>query len=119
LTGIRKILTVSALIIIAALPWKPASAQIDFVENKGQWNDKIQYKADMSAGAFFLEENSFSVLMHNPEEMQLMHDLEHGHPNKKTDPSAKYTLHSFFYRVNFLGASKRTETGSGKTLAYL
>ncbi len=117
MTGIRKILTVSALMIIAVLPWKPASAQIDFVENKGQWNDKIQYKADMSAGAFFLEENSFSVLMHNPEEMQLMHDLEHGHPNKKTDPSAKYTLHSFFYRVNFLGATKGLKPVPEKPLA--
>ena len=34
-------------------------SQIEFVENKGQWNEAVHFKGDFSSGSFFLEKQGF------------------------------------------------------------
>lgn len=85
--------------------FNPLYAQIEFIENKGQWNDKVIYKGAFSTGAFFIEKNSFSVLLHNPEELKKISERMHGHAEKLMNQDEKMVLNSFSYRVSFLGAS--------------
>ncbi len=79
-----------------------ASAQMEFVENKGQWNNHINFRGDFSTGTFFLENNGFTVLMHNPEDIQRVSDLSHG---KKVSTNEPFNFRSFAYKVKFVGGA--------------
>ena len=84
-------------------------AQMEFVENKGQWEKEIRYKSDFTTGSFFLESNSFSVLLHQPEDLRKIASIMHGSNAEIKIPDEKIVLHSFNYRVNFLGASNNPD----------
>ena len=78
---------------------------MEFVENKGQWDNEIKYKGDFSSGSFFLENKGFAVLMHNGTDLNKIAASVHGHSDSSTAINEKIILHSFIYRVNFLDAS--------------
>ena len=85
-------------------------AQLQFIENKGQWDKAIDFRSDIQNGSFFLQKTGFTVLLQNEKDLETFTDQMHGHnkPDKKgnyvinTNP---ITIHSHAYRVNFLGAS--------------
>ncbi|MFM2326220.1 MAG: hypothetical protein RIR31_422, partial [Bacteroidota bacterium] len=56
-----------------------ASAQMEFVENKGQWDSKINFRGDFTSGSFFLENKGFTVDIHNPADLQKLSEQQHGH----------------------------------------
>ncbi len=94
-------------------------AQIEFVQNKGQWNKNAQYKADFKTGVFFLEKNGFTVLLNNPSDLLGLSQKKHGFRNPKTTlPPTKDDdiLHSFAYKVNFIGANELVEAIPDKPL---
>jgi gliding motility-associated-like protein len=95
-----------------------ASAQMEFVQNKGQWNDKINYKADFSTGSFFLENKGFTVVLNKPEDLIRIREFSHGHSDKsaKNISSVDLTLHSFAYNVTFLGAARNAQRIPDKPL---
>jgi gliding motility-associated-like protein len=89
-----------------------AAAQMQFIENKGQWPQQVHYKGEYQNGGFFIEPKGFSVQMYKPEELQYLHELLHPHNNDGTAKAAlpfgegkTLTLHSHAYRVRFEGAS--------------
>ncbi len=106
MAGFHKIHAVCTLTLLLSLFFGQGLAQVEFVENKGQWENGIKYKAELSAGAVFLEKNSFSILAHNAAELSEAHQLAHTKPGVKTEPGKQVVVHSFFYRVRFLGASQ-------------
>ncbi|HMC99095.1 MAG TPA: hypothetical protein VKH37_03050, partial [Ferruginibacter sp.] len=73
----RKIIFPSFL-IIATLFAANSFAQTQFVENKGQWDDRVKYRGDFSSGAFFLQEKGFRVLMQNTDDLQKLSEYLHG-----------------------------------------
>lgn len=85
---------------------KKATAQIEFVQNKGQWNKNINYRGEFSTGSLFLENKGFTMLLHKPEDLTRLGDMTHNHKqDPKQNPSDTFTVHSFAYKVSFLGAS--------------
>src|SRR5690606_23221360 len=60
-------------------------AQLDFVENKGQWHPNIKYKTDFNTGSFYLEEQGFTVQLHKPEDLSDLSEITHGHGKKRFD----------------------------------
>ena len=95
-----------SLFLFAFFIWLNSQAQIEFVENKGQWNEAVKYKGDFQNGAFFLEKNGFSVLLHNQEDWKKLSNYVHGHKDSVVDLNDKIILHSAVYRVSLLGASE-------------
>ena len=86
-----------------------ATAQMDFVQNKGQWQERITYKGDFATGAFFLEQKGFTVVMHSPTDLQ--NRAAFMHSSKKTNlfnNADTEIVHSHAYQVQFLGASTAT-----------
>ncbi len=122
------------LLIVVAIFCKVviAKAQIQFVENKGQWDSKVNFKSDFSTGAFFLQNNGFMVLMHNAADMDKFEKYQHGElatpntdnnsvaTNKISTISSKgtpgITVHSHAYQVNFLGSNKNIQIIPDKVL---
>ncbi|GAB2822970.1 hypothetical protein GCM10027043_25010 [Ferruginibacter profundus] len=92
---------------------------MQFVENKGQWDSKINFRGDFATGAFFLENRGFTVDMHNPADLQLLSETQHGHGAAATNTLAgnarsqvppindypAVTVRSHAYKVTFLGSS--------------
>ena len=46
-----------------------AFSQIEFVENKGQWDPKVKFMSKVGTGAFFLQKNGFTVIQHNQKDL--------------------------------------------------
>ena len=53
-------------------------ANLEFTENKGQWDKKIRFKGMMNDGAFFLQEKGFRVVQHKAEDIQKLDNVMHG-----------------------------------------
>ncbi len=93
---------------------------MEFVENKGQFNNKVHYSSNFNTGAFFLEKNGFTVLLHKDEDVVKLSEFTHGHKrdgnNKSKLPLDTFTLHSFAYNVSFLGANMAAKNVPDKQL---
>jgi gliding motility-associated-like protein len=124
------LLTVAATIFVA----HTTTAQMEFVENKGQWDNKVNFRADFSTGSFFLENKGFTVALHNPEDLRQLSEVQHGHaaisantPSlNKTTTTARpplnnnepaVTVRSHAYKVNFLGSSNNIQAMPDKVLS--
>lgn len=94
-------------------------AQMEFVENKGQWNTKVNFRGDFTSGSFFIEKNAFTVLLHNIEDLNMLSAKMHGHSkhkenrdNQRSAPvinSSDITLRSHAYKVSFLNSSPNVQ----------
>jgi gliding motility-associated-like protein len=123
-------LAVLALIIFENISLAQSYSNIEFVENKGQWHEKVKFKGEMSTGAFFLRNNGFTVVQHNVNDLKEIAAAAHGHshggndgghhddsksrkisspaPQAPTTPTKELTLHSHAYEVKFLNAGNAT-----------
>ncbi len=92
---------------------------MEFVQNKGQWDTRVNYKGDFNTGAFFLEKNGFTVLLNKPEDVKTLSEIKHGIHSKKSPklPVLKdFVFNSFAYNVSFLGATTNPERIPDKPL---
>lgn len=99
-------------------------AQLQFVENKGQWDGRVAYKSSISNGAFFLEQQGFTVLLQNEKDLTALSEGVHGHAHDTKGTDEKYapaatgtfTLRQHAYRVRFAGAAPLIKTAPEKPL---
>ena len=106
-------------------------AQLQFIQNKGQWNKVVDFKSDIPNGAFYLERNGFTVVMHNDKDMEAFAEQMHGHLEKDIKVAARaahpappppkindnpVTIRSHAYKVNFEGASSLVQVIPEKAL---
>jgi gliding motility-associated-like protein len=83
-------------------------APLSFIENKGQWDASVRFRADVGNGALFVHNSGFTVLQHNNEDLVRIQSMMHnGEASEKA--MAGQVLHSHAYRVDFVGA----RNGSG------
>lgn len=85
---------------------------IEFIENKGQWDSRVQYKGEVSNGSFFIRSGGFTVLQHDPVDFANVAKFFHGqNPDGGAVTSKdKIVLRSHAYHVDFLGASGTIKT---------
>jgi hypothetical protein len=57
----------------------PSYGQLQFVENKGQWDSRVNFRADIQTGAFFIERKGFTVLQHNSHDLEELAAMSHAH----------------------------------------
>ena len=105
-------------------------ANIEFVENKGQWDRKVQFKGEIGSGAFFVQQQGFTVLLQNPDDMKRFSELTHGkaglqssfagvkdgQPNTHPTNQGPLVIHSHAYRVSFLGSNPNAQAVPDKPL---
>ncbi|MEO6232084.1 MAG: PKD domain-containing protein [Ferruginibacter sp.] len=104
----------------------PAAAQLQFIENKGQWDSRVNFKSEISSGAFFMERNGFMVVQHNLQDLKALADITHGHnkivetasniASKTVLPNNDFTMRSHAYRVSFMNAAKSAYAVPDKAL---
>ncbi len=105
-----KISTYLLLFAACFLLSRNLKAQMEFVENKGQWNNNVEFKGDFNTGAFFIENKGFTVLLNDPKDVQKLSEIAHGHNATKENFSQPINFHSFAYKVKFLGAAAHVQS---------
>lgn len=130
------------LLMIAALGLSAQSkpSTFDFIENKGQWDNSVQFRGKLHAAEFYIQKKGFLIALHNPKDLE----AAVGHqgsavfvPDKSskkisyhedlsgrvTDPSISSqgkgkVLHSHAYAVEFVGANENVQASPDKAQPY-
>lgn len=111
-----------------------AQQSVEFTENKGQWDNTVLFKGEINSGAFFLQKNGFTVLMHNSDDLRQVMDNGHDHGSqasadnvsgRKAYPrpgtggennSEKITLRSHAYNMSFVASNPNPEIITEKVI---
>src|SRR5580765_491055 len=51
---------------------------LEFIENKGQWDSLVRFRADMPNSTFYLHKHGFSVLLQSPTDIDALRQYMHG-----------------------------------------
>ncbi|GAA4336984.1 PKD domain-containing protein [Flaviaesturariibacter amylovorans] len=85
---------------------------LSFTENKGQWDARVRYRAEVPGGALFLHQDGFTVLQHNDQDLLQLKEEIHNRTG-----NAKLRLRSHAYRVTFEGAFAKASIEGDKVQA--
>lgn len=88
---------------------------IEFIENKGQWDPQVKYKGEVSAGAFFVHQDGFTIVQHDPADWKRLNEFQHLAQNRKGQ-MPDIVLHSHAYRMRFLNAKASPQIIADKPL---
>jgi gliding motility-associated-like protein len=91
---------------------------IEFIENKGQWDNQVRFKGEVTNGAFFVHQNGFTVLQHKSEDLEQFFEASHHHTlnGKPYTPEQSITIHSHAYKVEFVNANPKAVPAPDKPL---
>lgn len=105
----KKLLT---LIVLSLIVWSQLDATLsacepgdlpetylNFIENKGQWNDNIKYQVELNSARLFLESDRLTYMLVNPSDMDYLHEAHH---NPDTDLS-DFSIHCHAFQMMFAG----------------
>ncbi len=74
-----------SLLVIAFASAASAQQYLEFVENKGQWDTRIQYKGDLKTGSFALKpDGGYKMTLLNHDDVAAQAALIHGHKKEIT-----------------------------------
>ena len=92
-------------------------SNIEFVENKGQWDPRVKFMGRVSVGNLFLEKGGFSTLLYHPDDLAKVTADMHGVGGRAVKGGgAGDSLRSHAYRVRFLGANDEVTITPDKPL---
>jgi gliding motility-associated-like protein len=115
---LRRYLIINVLFVLSIACHAQNYNNIEFIENKGQWDSQVKFKGDVSGGAFFIRKGGFTVLQNNQDDLLRLYTLLHTHLFSDSLINNKVAvLRSHSYNVNFLGASSNLEIVPDKPLA--
>ncbi len=109
---------IALLSIFFATALNAQTGNIEFIENKGQWDSRVKFKSDVPAGAFFIRSAGFTVLQHNEQDLKRLQEISHGHAYNAGNNSSSFMLRSHAYTVDFAGASEKFEMIPDKPRNY-
>src|SRR6476646_4892599 len=78
---------------------------VEFVENKGQWDNRVRFMAKATAGGIFLHDNGFTIVQHNPQDWAQVTQAMHEMQTAKDAILGPSKLRSHAYRVEFINAN--------------
>ena len=115
---LRKIIQHFTTFLLVTFVAQHAHAQMQFIQNKGQWDSKVEYRADFGGGSFYLENQGFTVALHNLNDLKNLSEQMHGHNVNDATMGQTVIVNSHAYKVNFLGARSFTQNIPDKIQPY-
>lgn len=91
--------------------------KVEFVENKGQWETPIKYKAKIPAGNIYLHQNEITYQFYSEEDIERLHDLHHQKIATPTKSDFLLNLHAF--KLSFVGANTESIISDKPTKDYV
>ncbi|MFT5247572.1 MAG: gliding motility-associated-like protein [Flavobacteriales bacterium] len=74
--------------------------KLEYVQNNGQWNNNVLYRAAFGGGAIYLEDNCISYSFCNPEDRASVHDYSQW----SREQQEAFTIRGHAWKMNFVGA---------------
>ena len=105
-------------LVLVILSTVVKAQNIEFIENKGQWDSHVKFKSEVPGGSFFIRNGGFTVLQQNEEDLKQVKEYIHGQGNDQNKRSSPLVLRSHAYAVDFAGSSKDFELIPDKPLEY-
>jgi gliding motility-associated-like protein len=92
--------------------------KLQFIENKGQWDSRVLYMAQVPSGAIFIHNSGYTVVQHDPKEWEQLYEIGHGHDNngRASRLATGVNIRSHAFKVNFLNASSKPQIIADKAL---
>lgn len=90
---------------------------IQFIENKGQWNPQVKYMGLVPGGAFYIHEDGFTVVQHDSKDLYDLTERRHGHATN-ANMLNDLVLKSHAYRMRFLNGKKATIVADKPLFTY-
>src|SRR6056297_3339297 len=89
------------LIPILSMAHNDPESRIGFIENQNQFHENVLFQADFNQYTVFLENNRFTFLMQDAEDMAQVHDML----KEPIEEQLGFHVDGHAYRVNFAGAN--------------
>lgn len=87
-----------------------ASGGAVFIENRSQWHNRVQYRADIPGGAMFLEKDRFTYAFSDASQKSLIFQYYRNHPPRYEGmPYVSPMLDCHAYSVHFEGSNSDVE----------
>ena len=84
---------------------------ISFIENKGQWQKQVHYRAAIGGGYAWIENSGFTFHFFNQEDMENYHHFHHG----ESIPAGKQIIRQHAYKLNFKGTQQNIKPVAHQT----
>jgi gliding motility-associated-like protein len=110
-------LLLRSLTLLLVFTWSLSYAGdgVKFIQNKGQWNNKVEFKADIKGGVLYLEKNKLTFDLFNP---KTFNRYIRSHHEKSTHRNFNQ-LDCHSYHVEFVGGNLAPSiSGKYKTPEY-
>ncbi len=93
-------------------------SNIEFVENKGQWDSRVQFKGSVSNGSVFIRNGGFTIVQHNPDDFAALEKYMHGESRDggPLSEAEQITLRSHAWNVDFVNASPAMKVLADKAI---
>lgn len=75
----------------------------NFIENKGQWEDRVLYQVEMFSASLFLEADRITYMLMDDADIHELHDLHHHAFGNEIE---EWRLDAHAFNVQFVGANK-------------
>ena len=89
---------------------------IEFIENKGQWKESIQFESGIPNGQLYIEDGQLTYVLYSGDDLDRIHELKHDREASVSAENIKINGHLF--QVSFLNANSMTFSGSKKRSNY-
>jgi hypothetical protein len=100
-----RLLTLLLLISFNAISQNNKSLR--FIQNKGQWNEDIDFQAQVPGGRLGVSAKGFSVLLLDMEEMEHRHLAGHEEINE-SNGQATESIDGHYFQINLLGSNQQS-----------
>ncbi len=103
---LKRTILVSIALVLALFATAQDYSNIEFIENKGQWNSRYRFAGEVSNGSFLIRQGGFTVVQHNPADLQNLANHSHLEALKlpPAERDAPVTVHSQAWDVDFQDA---------------
>lgn len=104
------LIRIPILAVVLMLAWAGHAQSynnIEFVENKGQWDARVKFRGQVTNGAFFLRDSGFTILQYDPVDYANLARFIHGQrtDGKLVTPTDSIRVKGHSWNVDFVGAS--------------
>jgi hypothetical protein len=97
------------LLLISIGAFSQNTQGLRFIENKGQWNNGIDFQAAVPGGRLGVSNKGFSVLLLDMDEVERRHLATHDPVNESDAHSTTEPVNGHYFNINLLGSNKESK----------
>ncbi|MCI5054651.1 MAG: PKD domain-containing protein [Flavobacteriales bacterium] len=97
----KPLLRVLMLVLFVLYEFSLSASSVGFIENKGQWQSNVAFRASLGTGQIYLEKNQLTFCFQNEEDLHEAHELHHLGDHNGLE---RHIINNHAYNIRFVGA---------------